>query len=116
MSVGKITLLGIRQIRLLMLSFKRRFISMNVSESYLVKVEVSQMEGTSVTCKANYLRGGGRGLGVLFHLLYHLLYPCFEEERVYCFRSDYLIVNPHVSSKTNIFWSYFSQDLHTPAT
>lgn len=50
MGVGNITLLGIKQITLLIVSFKWRYISMNVSVSYmyLVKVDVSQMEGTSV--------------------------------------------------------------------
>ena len=56
MGMGNITLLGIKQIRLFILSFKWHYISMNVSVSYLVKVEVSQLEGTSVKCKANYLR------------------------------------------------------------
>ena len=70
MSVGNITLLGIRQIRLFILSYKRRYKSMNVGVLYLVKVEVSQLEYTSVKCKANYLQGE-EGWEFFYHLLYH---------------------------------------------
>ena len=81
MGVGNITLLGMKQIRLFILSFKRCYISMNVNVSYLVKVEVSQLECTSVKCKANYLPGE-EGWEFFYHLLYHLLYTCFIEEGV----------------------------------
>ena len=79
--VGNITLLGIRQIRLFLLSYKRRYKSMNIGVLYLVIVEVSQLECTSVKCKANYLQGE-EGWEFFYHLLYHLLYPCFIEEGV----------------------------------
>ena len=78
---GNITLLGIRQNRMFILSYKRRYKSMNVGVLYLVKVEVSQLECTSVKCKANYLQGE-EGWEFFYHLLYHLLYPCFIEEGV----------------------------------